>query len=555
MCCRWSRTTLAGDTDAVVQQPGVRASAACRAPRWSSSSSNASVWPPTDRQIDSMRHELAQMDAEAQLQHQRLALAQQAEKRLEVAARSELHLRPRRSRPRPKRSSGLQARKIQAIAAPARRPPARDRATAGTPARDSAAGEGAQRGEIDRSMAELSRSRRPKTRRAGASSCVRRRTAWSPACSHRPGQAVTPATALASLAALQRAGCRHTCTRRRAQSASCAPDQPVLLRYQAFPHQKFGLQSGPGGAGLTLAAAGFRAGCAGAGAWGQRAAGEALYRITVALDRQSVAAYGQAAGPRTGHATRGRRAARPAPTDRVDLRAGAGPRRPGLTMSLSSLQSLRTRLGRLAPADAAADRGGRVRPGLPGDGRVVPRPASATCPSLRQRFSLSLKGVTMVDLVRMAGQLQLNARALRAEMEHLEQLELPCVLHWDLNHFVVLKRGAPQPRRSSTIRPGACATCRSRRCRATSPASCWSCRRKPTSGRATERQSGQPAPDAWPRHRAEAFARADLRARAGARGLRAAGAVLHAVGRRRRARQCRPRPAGHASASASVCSC
>lgn len=60
-------------------------------------------------------------------------------------------------------------------------------------------------------------------------------------------------------------------------------------------------------------------------------------------------------------------------------------------------------------------------------------------PSLRQRFSLSLKGATMVDLVRMAGQLQLNARALRAEMEHLDQLELPCVLHWDLNHFVVLK--------------------------------------------------------------------------------------------------------------------
>ncbi len=60
-------------------------------------------------------------------------------------------------------------------------------------------------------------------------------------------------------------------------------------------------------------------------------------------------------------------------------------------------------------------------------------------PSMRQRFSLSLKGATMADLVRMAGQLELNARALRAEMEHLEQLELPCVLHWDLNHFVVLK--------------------------------------------------------------------------------------------------------------------
>jgi len=60
-------------------------------------------------------------------------------------------------------------------------------------------------------------------------------------------------------------------------------------------------------------------------------------------------------------------------------------------------------------------------------------------PTLRQRFSISLKGVTMADLVRLAGQLQLNGRALRAEMEHLPELVTPCVLHWDLNHFVVLK--------------------------------------------------------------------------------------------------------------------
>jgi ATP-binding cassette subfamily B protein RaxB len=60
-------------------------------------------------------------------------------------------------------------------------------------------------------------------------------------------------------------------------------------------------------------------------------------------------------------------------------------------------------------------------------------------PTLRQRFPTSLKGATMADLVRVAGQLQLNARALRAEMEHLPGLALPCILHWDLNHFVVLK--------------------------------------------------------------------------------------------------------------------
>ena len=61
-------------------------------------------------------------------------------------------------------------------------------------------------------------------------------------------------------------------------------------------------------------------------------------------------------------------------------------------------------------------------------------------PTLRQRFSLSLKGVTLADMVAMAGRLQLNARALRAELEHLPDLQLPCVLHWDLNHFVVLKQ-------------------------------------------------------------------------------------------------------------------
>jgi ATP-binding cassette subfamily B protein RaxB len=59
-------------------------------------------------------------------------------------------------------------------------------------------------------------------------------------------------------------------------------------------------------------------------------------------------------------------------------------------------------------------------------------------PTLRQRFSLSLKGATMADLVRMAGELRFNPRALRVDPEQLFQLALPCVLHWDLNHFVVL---------------------------------------------------------------------------------------------------------------------
>lgn len=58
--------------------------------------------------------------------------------------------------------------------------------------------------------------------------------------------------------------------------------------------------------------------------------------------------------------------------------------------------------------------------------------------TLRQRFPLSLKGATMLDLLRIATQLDLSPRPLRAELKHLSGLHLPCILHWDLNHFVVL---------------------------------------------------------------------------------------------------------------------
>ena len=61
-------------------------------------------------------------------------------------------------------------------------------------------------------------------------------------------------------------------------------------------------------------------------------------------------------------------------------------------------------------------------------------------PSLRQRESLSLKGMTLIQLIAVAGRLDLATRPLRVEMEHLRHLRTPCILHWDLNHFVVLKQ-------------------------------------------------------------------------------------------------------------------
>ncbi len=59
---------------------------------------------------------------------------------------------------------------------------------------------------------------------------------------------------------------------------------------------------------------------------------------------------------------------------------------------------------------------------------------------LRRRFSVSLKGATLAQIMRHAGQLHFATRALRCEPDELSQLQSPCVLHWNLNHFVVLER-------------------------------------------------------------------------------------------------------------------
>src|SRR5712671_3709242 len=60
--------------------------------------------------------------------------------------------------------------------------------------------------------------------------------------------------------------------------------------------------------------------------------------------------------------------------------------------------------------------------------------------ALRRRHSLSLRGTTLHELVRLASSMRLATRAVRAELPHLRRLRLPCILHWDHNHFVVLTR-------------------------------------------------------------------------------------------------------------------
>ncbi|HUP28753.1 MAG TPA: peptidase domain-containing ABC transporter [Usitatibacter sp.] len=58
---------------------------------------------------------------------------------------------------------------------------------------------------------------------------------------------------------------------------------------------------------------------------------------------------------------------------------------------------------------------------------------------LRRRFTVSLKGATLAYLMQAAGRLDLAPRPLRLELAEVPRLRTPCILHWDLNHFVVLK--------------------------------------------------------------------------------------------------------------------
>jgi len=63
-----------------------------------------------------------------------------------------------------------------------------------------------------------------------------------------------------------------------------------------------------------------------------------------------------------------------------------------------------------------------------------------TLTQMRRRFPTSMKGVKLSVLMDVAHRLGMRARALRVELHELRKVRTPCVLHWDMNHFVVLTR-------------------------------------------------------------------------------------------------------------------
>ncbi|MGD8121141.1 peptidase domain-containing ABC transporter [Vibrio sp. TRT 2004] len=58
---------------------------------------------------------------------------------------------------------------------------------------------------------------------------------------------------------------------------------------------------------------------------------------------------------------------------------------------------------------------------------------------LRTKFGITQHGMSFARLIECAELLKLSGRAVRLDLSELEQLSTPCILHWNLNHFVVLK--------------------------------------------------------------------------------------------------------------------
>lgn len=70
---------------------------------------------------------------------------------------------------------------------------------------------------------------------------------------------------------------------------------------------------------------------------------------------------------------------------------------------------------------------------------------------LRAEHPAADAGVNLQKLMRIAQQQELAPRAVRLELDELTELALPCILHWDYSHYVVLEKVGP--RRCQIIDP------------------------------------------------------------------------------------------------------
>ncbi len=240
------------------------------------------------RRLDEMKREQGQIEAEAALHRQRLALAQQSLERLEALSRDQF-ISSAQVQTKKEEVLGLQAQ-AQAL----------QRQSAAL-ARDRAALEGERRGlpvqlksrqgAIERDLASLSRE-------AAEQDAVRQIVVRAPqdgtvsSVLAEPGQSVSPASALASLIPAGAQLQAHLF----APSGAVGflrPQQEVRLRFEAFPYQKFGHQNGHVlQVSRTPLAAPELAGLPLSGPSGGDGAAEPMFRITVAMDSSELSAFG-----------------------------------------------------------------------------------------------------------------------------------------------------------------------------------------------------------------------------------------------------------------------
>jgi ATP-binding cassette, subfamily B, bacterial CvaB/MchF/RaxB len=60
--------------------------------------------------------------------------------------------------------------------------------------------------------------------------------------------------------------------------------------------------------------------------------------------------------------------------------------------------------------------------------------------AMRVRLSPSMRGVTLKNIAMIADSMKMSARGVQVPLTALSQLRLPAILHWDMNHFVVLTK-------------------------------------------------------------------------------------------------------------------
>ena len=60
--------------------------------------------------------------------------------------------------------------------------------------------------------------------------------------------------------------------------------------------------------------------------------------------------------------------------------------------------------------------------------------------AMRQRMSVSMKGTTLKTIAQIAETMKMSARGVKVSIDALEKVKLPAILHWDMNHFVVLTK-------------------------------------------------------------------------------------------------------------------